>query len=63
MLIGREFIPFDFKDPRAGLESFLGHLYKLNAFKRAMQAQQQNNRNLALLGLGGLLLLALMAND
>ena len=60
MLIGREYIPFDFKDPHAGLRSFLSHLSRLDAFKRATQMQQQANRNLALFGLGGLLLLALM---
>jgi hypothetical protein len=64
MLAGREYIPFDFQDPRAGLESFLGSLYRLKVFKQAMAEQQQTaNRNLALLGLGGLFLLALTSKE
>jgi hypothetical protein len=55
MLAGREFISFDRQNPQTALQIFLGWLNSLSAQK----SQEEANRNLALFGLAGLLLVAL----
>jgi nucleoside 2-deoxyribosyltransferase len=55
MLVGREYIPFDFHKPQEALSTLMNHLQKLKAAKSSGQA--------VLLGLGGLILLALLASD
>lgn len=51
MLEGREYIPFDFHNPRGALSTLLSHLQRLKIAK--------DNERAALVGLGSLILVAL----
>jgi TIR domain len=59
MLAGREYIPFDLLNPQAARQTFLDWLNCLSAQK----SQEETNRNLALFGLAGLLLVALSQDN
>jgi hypothetical protein len=56
MLAGREYIPFDFRDPNAGLQPLLASLIKKHAIKQTETA----NRNLMLLVFATVLVLGLL---
>jgi len=57
MLSGREHIPFDYRCPQAALQTFLQSLYQLSASKTQWDA----NKNVGLVALGSLILMALLS--